>query len=236
MIQRKIINKIDQIPYANDLNNEGDIILVDKPIQWSSFDVVKKIRIHFGVKKVGHAGSLDPMASGLLIVCTGKKTKCIHEYVDLEKEYIGVLVLGAKTESYDTETEIVPMIDIPKITAYDIKNVFEKFTGVLLQKPPIYSAVKYKGKPLYKYARAGEKPVIPERKVIVKKLEIVNINFPDITFRIVCSKGTYIRSLVNDIGLTLGCGAYLKLLRRVRIGEFLIEDAYTIAQLTGKIS
>ncbi|MBU1298268.1 MAG: tRNA pseudouridine(55) synthase TruB [Bacteroidetes bacterium] len=226
------LNKIYQIPSPEELREEGSVILVNKPMTWSSFDVVKKIRIHFGVKKVGHAGTLDPMATGLLIICTGKKTKEMHRFVNLEKEYIGVMVLGAKTLSYDSETEITETGDVTNISLSDIQSVFNEFTGALQQKPPIYSALKYGGKPLYKYARTGLSLELKAREVFVKELEIINFNIPEIKFRAVCSKGTYIRSLVNDIGLRLGCGAYLKSLDRIRIGDYNLADAFTIEELT----
>lgn len=228
------LNKISQIPSLKELREEGSVILVNKPMTWSSFDVVKKIRIHFGVKKVGHAGTLDPMATGLLIICTGKKTKEMHRYMKLEKEYIGVMVLGAKTLSYDSETEITEAGDVTNISLQDIQSVFNEFTGVLQQKPPIYSALKYGGKPLYKYARTGLSLELKEREVFIKELEIINFNIPEVKFRIVCSKGTYIRSLVNDIGLRIGCGAYLKSLERIRIGDYHLDDAFTIEELTTK--
>ncbi len=226
------LNKISQIPSLEELREEGSVLLIDKPMTWSSFDVVKKIRIHFGVKKVGHAGTLDPMATGLLIICTGKKTKEMHRFINLEKEYIGEMVLGAKTPSYDSETEMTEARDVTNILLLDIQRVFSEFTGVLQQKPPIYSALKYSGKPLYKYARTGVSLELKEREVFVKELEIINFYAPEVKFRAVCSKGTYIRSLVNDIGLRLGCGAYLKSLDRIRIGDYNLGDAFTIEELT----
>lgn len=231
MINRNNIFQENKLEVANLIRNEGSFLLMNKPIGWSSFDVVKKIRVHFKVSKVGHAGTLDPLATGLLIVATGNMTKQIEQFTNLHKEYKGELVLGAQTPSYDCETEIVEEKDYSHLTDDDIRKVFSEFVGVSLQKPPIYSAVKVRGKPLYKYAREGNDVSLLEREIQITHLELMEINIPVVKFSIVCSKGTYVRSLVNDIGNRLGCGAYLKSLTRTKIGSFSLSDAIEIEDL-----
>lgn len=231
MITRSEIIQENHSQFIDSICNEGSFILINKPIGWTSFDVVKKIRSHFKVKKVGHAGTLDPLAEGLLIVATGKLTKKIDEFTKLHKEYIGELVLGGRTASYDSGTEIIEKRNYSNIKHDDIKKIFSEFKGVILQKPPIYSAVKHKGKPLYKYARKGKEVPLIEREVQITNLEILDIKLPLIKFVISCSKGTYIRSLVNDIGERLGCGAYLQTLIRTKIGNYLLTDALEIEDL-----
>jgi tRNA pseudouridine55 synthase len=207
---------------------DGRMILIKKELRWTSFDVVKKIRNLIRIKKVGHAGTLDPLATGLLIVCTGKMTKQINQFMDLEKEYTGTMVLGKTTPSVDLETEIDRETSIEHITEEDVINTVGKFTGHLMQTPPIYSALKKNGEPLYKKARKGENVKIEPRPVELKEYEITEINFPLIRFRLVCSKGFYVRSLVRDFGESLGVGAYMSSLERTRIGDFKIEDAQSI--------
>ncbi len=226
------LNKYSIIPESNFLKEDGSIFLVNKPIGWSSFDVVKKIRIHFGVKKVGHAGTLDPKATGLMIVGTGKKTKQIADYTEMEKEYEAVLILGATTASYDAETNIIETRSFADVTKNDILEVIQMFRGVIKQKPPIYSAIKLNGKPLYKYARKGKEIEIEAREVEISQIELIDFKPPEVKIRVVCSKGTYIRSLANDIGEKLGCGAHLKSLVRTRIGNFHLKDAFSIEELT----
>jgi tRNA pseudouridine55 synthase len=232
MISQVEISRNHVIPTKADIIENGHIFLVIKPMGWTSFDVVKKIRIHFGVKKVGHAGTLDPLASGLLIVGTGKKTKEISQYSELKKEYEGVMVLGARTASYDTETEITDLKDYSHIKISDIENMFKTYIGDQLQKPPMYSAIKHQGRRLYKYAREGQEIISKDREVNIEELNILTSNLPEVSFKVTCSKGTYIRSLVNDIGEKLGCGAYLKSLTRTRIGQFSVREAFTIEELT----
>ncbi len=226
------LNKNSIIPESNFLKEDGSIFLVNKPIGWTSFDVVKKMRIHFGVKKVGHAGTLDPNATGLLIVGMGKKTKQISEYSGLEKEYEATMILGATTASYDSETDIIETRNFADITKDDVSRVIKMFTGVIMQKPPMYSAIKLNGKPLYKYARKGREIELEAREVEISQLELLDFQPPEVKFRVVCSKGTYIRSLANDIGEMLGCGAHLNALIRTRIGRFLLDDAFSIEELT----
>lgn len=206
----------------------GEIMLLDKPLKWTSFDVVNKIRIAVGVKKVGHAGTLDPMATGLLIICTGKKTKEISSFQDFEKKYTGSILLGKKSKSMDFETELVGNGDISSITDEDIYKVREKFVGTISQVPPMFSAVKFKGKSLYNIARKGKTIELKPREVTVSKFEILDIDRPHIKFEIICSKGTYIRSIANDFGEALGIGGVLSSLRRTGIGEYSVNDALTI--------
>jgi tRNA pseudouridine55 synthase len=205
--------------------NEGQLILIDKPYGKTSFQAVKHVKYNAKVKKVGHAGTLDPLATGLLIICTGKWTKKITDLQLQEKEYIGTFVLGATRPSFDMETEIDQTFDFSGITETEIKNATDQFTGIITQTPPIYSAVKVDGKRAYESARAGEEIVIKSKQVEVSIFEITDVRLPEIDFRIVCSKGTYIRSIANDFGKALNNGAYLSALRRTRIGEYKVEDA-----------
>lgn len=218
-----------------DLNNidfsEGEVLLIDKELGWTSFDVVKKLRRITGVKKIGHAGTLDPMATGLLIVCTGRKTKEIEKFQGLNKTYSGTIVLGAKTPSMDLETEPVEFKGLENITPDKIMKVRNKFLGEITQVPPMYSAIKHKGKSLYKYARRGVDVKRQPRKVLIENFEIKNIDLPEVEFEIECSKGTYLRVIADDFGSELGCGGYLKNLRRTKIGEYLAEDALKIQDL-----
>lgn len=211
---------------------ENQIILIDKPYKWTSFQALKKVKYLLKVTKIGHAGTLDPLATGLLILCTGKKTKEIPLYQAQEKEYTGTLVLGKTTPSVDLETNFNSETDTSHLKAQDVKDILSEFLGEIEQTPPIYSAIKKDGKRLYELARKGESMEISPKKIHIYELEIVNAkNFPEIEFRVVCSKGTYIRSLVRDIGKKLGVGAYLKSLCRTRIGEFRLENAWKIPDL-----
>lgn len=220
----------------------GQVILIDKPLDWTSFQVVNKIRWmivkKFGIKKlkVGHAGTLDPLATGLLIICTGKFTKKIDEYQAREKEYTGTFTLGATTPSYDLETEIDQTFDISTISEEEIKEAVHRFTGDIQQQPPIFSALKKDGKKLYEFARLGKEVDIPSRMVTISEFDITNINLPNVDFRVVCSKGTYIRSLANDFGKALENGAHLSALRRTRIGDFSVENAININDIEHDLS
>lgn len=207
---------------------EGKVLLIDKPLRWTSFDVVKKIRNLIRIKKVGHAGTLDPLATGLLIICTGKFTKKINEYMAQEKEYTGSFTLGAVTDSYDLEREPKDLKTTEHITPEDIKAATAPFIGEILQVPPSHSAIQINGKRVYELARQGKEVIIEPRKVTVKEFEITGIEMPQVYFRIVCSTGTYIRSIAHDFGKELGCGAYLSSLCRTRIGDFKVGDAITI--------
>jgi tRNA pseudouridine55 synthase len=208
---------------------EGQVILIDKPQGWTSFDVVNKLRYALKVKKLGHAGTLDPLATGLLILCSGKFTKKIDEYQAQEKEYVGEMILGKTTPSYDSETEVDSEFATDHIKSEMILGAVTYFLGEISQIPPMYSAIKKDGKRMYDLARQGKSVEIDPRKVFIKEFEITNIDLPKIHFRVVCSKGTYIRSLVHDFGKTLHSGAYMSALRRTKIGDFLIEDALTVS-------
>lgn len=215
---------------------EGEVLLLNKPLKWTSFQVVNKvrwlIRQELQVKKikVGHAGTLDPLATGLLILCTGKKTKEIDNYQAQEKEYTGTLKLGVTTASYDAETEESENFPIDHISEEAIRQNCEKFIGDIEQKPPIFSAIKVGGQKLYEKARKGESVEIKSRQIKISEFEITAIEMPYVSFRVVCSKGTYIRSLAYDFGQALNSGAYLTALCRTRIGEYLLEDSISPEQ------
>ena len=210
----------------------GQVILIDKPVKWTSFDVVNKIRRLIKVKKVGHAGTLDPLATGLLIVCTGKKTKDIYQYQDQKKKYTGIITLGKTSPSMDLGTEVSEHKLLDDLTEAKILSVRDKFLGNIEQIPPMFSAIKHKGKPLYKIARAGKEIERNSRQVEIYSFEIIKIDLPDIYFEISCSKGTYIRVIANDFGKELGCGALLTLLRRTEIGEFRVDDAVNLNEFS----
>lgn len=216
---------------------EGELLLIDKPLTWTSFDVVGKVRnsIKPMKVKVGHAGTLDPLASGLLILCTGKKTKIIDSIQAQEKEYTGTIYLGATTPSYDLETEIDQRFNIGEITESQIIEATQQFIGDIEQFPPSHSAIKIGGERLYEKARRGEEVERRPRPVTISEFEITAINLPEISFRVVCSKGTYIRSLANDFGKALDAGAYLSSLRRTRSGDFRVSDAYKVMELVNHI-
>ena len=207
---------------------EGKVILIDKPLFWTSFGVIQKIRNIIKVKKVGHAGTLDPRATGLLIICTGKFTKKINEYMAREKEYTGTFTLGSITPTYDLESEPENFKPTNEITAEQINSATQNFTGDIMQVPPAHSAIKVGGTRLYELARQGKEVKLEPRKLFIKEFNITKIEMPVVHFRIVCSTGTYIRSLGNDFGAALGCGGYLSSLCRTRIGEFQLKDAFTI--------
>ncbi len=207
---------------------EGQVLLIDKPYDWTSFDVVRKLRGLMKIKKVGHAGTLDPLATGLLILCTGRFTKKINEYMAQEKEYIGSFILGARTPTYDLESIPFDFKPVDHITDEQIQLATRSFTGEIYQVPPIHSAIKKDGLRAYELARQGEEVKLEPRKLFIREFSITSIQKPEVHFRVVCSTGTYIRSLANDFGETLGCGAYLNGLCRTRIGHFLLKDALTV--------
>ncbi|MBS1777001.1 MAG: tRNA pseudouridine(55) synthase TruB [Bacteroidetes bacterium] len=209
---------------------EGGVLLIDKPLHWTSFYAISKVRkmIH---AKIGHAGTLDPLATGLLICCTGKFTKKISAFQALPKEYTGTIHLGATTPTYDLESEPQDFKSLEGITEAQVFEATKKFLGTISQVPPIHSAIKQDGKRAYELARKGEEIQLKPRLINISAFEITAIKLPEIHFRVACSTGTYIRSLANDFGATLGCGGYLQGLRRTKIGDFLAEDAYTPEQL-----
>ena len=220
----------------------GQVLLIDKPLNWTSFQVVNKlrweIRRQFKIKKikVGHAGTLDPLATGLLILCTGKFTKRIEEFQAQKKEYTGTITLGATTPSYDLESEIDKVYPIDHITEELILETTKQFVGQISQKPPIFSAIKKDGKRLYELARAGETTEIKSREITISEFEITKIDLPNVEFRVQCSKGTYIRSLAFDFGKALNSGGYLSALRRTKIGEFSVDNSETIKGFTERLN
>lgn len=219
----------------------GQVLLIDKPLTWTSFQVVNKLRWHikqrFNIKKikVGHAGTLDPLATGLLIICTGKQTKEINTYQGQIKEYTGTFTVGATTPSYDLETEVDETFSTEHITSDLLKETTLQFIGDIQQKPPIFSAIKKDGKRLYELARKGETTEIKSRTVTISEFEITKVALPNVEFRVVCSKGTYIRSLAYDFGKALNSGAHLSVLRRTKIGEFSVENAESIEGFIDKL-
>ena len=219
----------------------GQVLLIDKPLNWTSFQAVNKLRWHikqrFNIKKikVGHAGTLDPLATGLLIICTGKQTKQINIYQGQVKEYTGTFTFGATTPSFDLETEIDKSFPTDHITDELLHQTTQQFIGDIQQKPPIFSAIKKDGKRLYELARKGETTEIKSREVTISEFEITKINFPEVEFRVVCSKGTYIRSLANDFGKALNSGAHLSALRRTKIGDFSVKKAVSINEFINSL-
>lgn len=207
---------------------EGRAVLINKDKHWTSFDVVRKLRGLLQIKKIGHAGTLDPLATGLLIICTGKFTKKINDYMAQEKEYTGSFTLGATTATYDLESEPENEKDFSFVTPELLQATTAQFTGAIRQYPPMYSAVKKDGVALYKLARKGEEVELEARNVTIHAFEITAVHLPVVDFRIVCSTGTYIRSMAHDFGQALGCGAYLSALCRTRIGDFSLNDAMSV--------
>lgn len=218
------------IPYL-----EGKVLLLDKPLKWTSFDMIKKVRALTEVCKVGHAGTLDPLATGLLIICTGKCTKEINDYMGMVKEYTGSMILGATTVTYDLESAPENFKSIEHITAEQIQEATKQFTGEISQIPPQHSAVKVDGKRVYKLARKGIEVKIEPRQITIYSFEITRIELPEIDFKVVCSTGTYIRSLVKDFGAALEVGAYMSALRRIKIGDFDVSQAMQWKDLEDEI-
>lgn len=211
-----------------EIPDEGKVLLIDKPLDWTSFDVVNKLRYKLKIKKIGHAGTLDPLATGLLIICVGKMTKRIEEFMGLEKEYTGSFILGKRTPSHDLETEIQEGGDIAGLTEKRIAEATLPFIGKVSQMPPMHSAIKIGGKRAYQFARKGKEVELQPREIEIKVFEITQIDLPRVDFRIVCSKGTYIRSIARDFGEALETGAYLSQLCRTRIGQYHLKDALTL--------
>ncbi|NCT76151.1 MAG: tRNA pseudouridine(55) synthase TruB [Chitinophagaceae bacterium] len=214
---------------------EGRVILLDKPLEWTSFDAVRKVRNLIRIKKVGHAGTLDPLATGLLIICTGKFTKRINEYMAREKEYTGTITIGAITPTYDLESEPQDFKSFGHITLQQMQEAAAQLTGPIMQVPPAHSAIKVGGKRVYELARKGKEVKLEPRPVTISVFELTKIELPVISFRVVCTTGTYIRSLANDFGAILGCGAYLSSLCRTRIGEFTLEQSISISQFEADV-
>lgn len=215
---------------------DGQVLLFNKPLRWTSFDVVKKVRILTKVSKVGHAGTLDPLATGLLIICTGKYTKKINEYMGMDKEYTGTITLGAVTPTYDLESTPENITSFHHLSNQEIEAATAQFIGAILQMPPQHSAIKKDGKRLYESARKGIEVKVDPRPVTVHVFEITHIDLPVVSFRVVCSTGTYIRSLANDFGAALGVGGYLSSLCRTKIGDFDVRNACEIEQFQQHIA
>jgi tRNA pseudouridine55 synthase len=211
---------------------EGRVLLINKPLEWTSFDVVNKIRFKLKTKKVGHAGTLDPLATGLLIVCTGKMTKRIEEFMGLEKEYTGTFTLGQVTASYDLETPIEDTSDVSHLSSDTIREATKPFLGRIQQFPPAHSAIRIGGKRAYEFARKGKPVELAAREVEISAFDITEIQLPRVSFRIICSKGTYIRSIARDFGEALRVGAHLSSLCRTRIGPYMLEQATDINDVT----
>lgn len=209
----------------------GRVLLINKPYQWTSFDVVNKLRYKFKIKKIGHAGTLDPLATGLLIICTGHMTKRIEEFMGLEKEYTGKFILGKTTASHDLETEITDIKDLSALADSAIHEATAALRGKISQLPPMHSAIRVGGKRAYEFARKGQDPELRPRDVEIKEFDITRITLPEVSFRIVCSKGTYIRSIARDFGNALGVGAYLTDLCRTRIGHYKLDDAMEVDEV-----
>jgi tRNA pseudouridine55 synthase len=216
---------------TNQPQSDDEILLIDKPLGWTSFDVVKKLRNVLKIKKIGHAGTLDPLATGLLILCTGKKTKMIKQFQEQEKEYEGTFIIGKTTPSVDLETAFDSESDYSNISVEDIHKAAKQFNGNIQQMPPLYSAVKVQGERAYNLARSNRTAVLEPRSVEIKQFELPTIDIPMVDFNVICSKGTYIRSLVRDLGEKIGTGAYLSALRRTRIGNFSVSDALQISDI-----
>lgn len=210
----------------------GKVLNINKPEGWTSFDVVKKIRSTIHVKKVGHAGTLDPFATGVLLVCTGRATKQVEDLMQLEKEYVAELELGKTTDSFDRTGKILSETEVGQLAETEIQGVCAQFEGETLQTPPMYSALKINGQRLYELARKGITVERRPRKINIYRLDVLNMEIPSVTVRVVCSRGTYVRALAHDIGERLGCGAYLKALVRSRIGSYRLADAMTIEEFT----
>jgi len=219
---------MEEIPY-------GELFLINKPYQWTSFDVVRKVRNTLKIKKVGHAGTLDPLATGLLIVCAGKMTKQIDTFMGQEKEYTGTFVIGATTDSFDLEQPILPVADPSGINLEQVLLAVRQLTGIIQQVPPTHSAIKVDGKRVYESARKGISVKMDPREVTVSEFEITRFENAEIDFRIVCSKGTYIRSLARDLGEILGVGAYMSALCRTRIGDNFLEKSWELDELIEEI-
>lgn len=215
---------------------DGIVLLVNKPLEWTSFDVVNKLRYVLHTKKIGHAGTLDPLATGLLILCTGKMTKQIESFQAAEKEYTGTLILGQTTPSFDLETKPTTPVDISSISEKIVRETALTFVGSIEQVPPAHSSVKINGKRAYELARKGKEPAMKPRQVEISAFEITACRFPEVDFRVVCSKGTYIRSLAHDLGARLGVGAYLSALCRTRIGTYTLNEAETVEEIRARFA
>jgi len=216
--------------------NAGKIVAIDKPVDWTSFDVVNKLRGMTKVKKVGHAGTLDPFATGVLLICFASATKQVNQLMGLEKEYQGIFELGVETDSHDVTGKIVAQHPAPDLSREQIEAAAKKYAGEIMQTPPMFSALKRDGRKLYELARKGEQLDLEPRPVKIYAFDILAVKLPEIHFRVTCSRGTYIRALARDLGRDLGCGAFLKTLRRTRIGDYTVANALSIQQFAERLT
>jgi len=216
--------------------NAGKIVAIDKPVDWTSFDVVNKLRGMTKVKKVGHAGTLDPFATGVLLICFASATKQVNQLMELEKEYQGAFELGTETDSHDVTGKIVAQHPVPDLSRGQIESAAKKYVGEILQTPPMFSALKRDGRKLYELARKGEQIDLEPRPVKIYAFDIFEVKLPEIHFRVTCSRGTYIRALARDLGRDFGCGAFLKTLRRTRVGAYTVENALSIQQFAERLT
>ena len=216
--------------------NAGKIVAIDKPVDWTSFDVVNKLRGMTKVKKVGHAGTLDPFATGVLLICFASATKQVNQLMELEKEYQGTFELGAETDSHDVTGKIVAQQPVPELARTQIESAVKKYSGEILQVPPMFSALKRDGRKLYELARKGEQLDLEPRPVKIYAFDILEVQLPEIRFSVTCSRGTYIRALARDLGKDFGCGAFLKTLRRTRVGDYTAEAALSIQQFAERLT
>jgi tRNA pseudouridine55 synthase len=214
----------------------GKIVAIDKPEGWTSFDVVNKLRRLTGVKKVGHAGTLDPFATGVLLLCFAGATKQVNALMELEKEYQGTFELGAETDSHDVTGKIIAQYPVPELSREQIEQAARRYVGEIMQMPPMFSALKRGGKRLYKLARKGEQIELEPRAVKIHTFDILDVKLPEIQFQVTCSRGTYIRALARDLGKDLGCGAFLKTLCRTRVGEYSVNSALSIQQFAERLT
>jgi len=215
--------------------NAGKIVAIDKPVGWTSFDVVNKLRGMTGVKKVGHAGTLDPFATGVLLVCFAGATKQVDALMGLEKEYQGTFELGVETDSHDVTGKIIAQHPVPELSREQIEPAVQRYVGEIMQTPPMFSALKRGGRRLYELARKGEQIELEPRKVTIYSFEVLDVALPEIGFQVVCSRGTYVRALARDLGKDLGCGAFLKTLRRTRVGQYAASSALSIEQFAKQL-
>lgn len=221
--------------YTKESFEQGQVLLIDKPLKWTSFDVIQKLRRILRIRKIGHAGTLDPLATGLLIICTGKLTRQINEYMAQEKEYTGTITLGATTPTYDLESKPENFKPVEHITEEAIYSATKNFIGEIQQIPPAHSAIKIGGTRVYELARQGKEVKLEPRKITIKEFAITKIEMPVVHFKVICATGTYIRSLAFDFGQALGCGAHLSSLCRTRIGKFTIANATNLEALEKKV-
>lgn len=214
----------------------GMIWNINKPAGWTSFDVVNKLRYATRIKKVGHAGTLDPFATGVLLICFASATKQVEQLMALEKEYQGVLELGAETDTHDVAGKVVATRPVPKFSQQQLAEVIARYHGTIMQQPPAFSALKQGGERLYKLARAGKAVTVTPRPVTVHALDIIAVQLPEVTIRLTCSRGTYVRSLARDIGNDLGCGAYLKALQRTRVGPYTLAQSLAVEDFIKRLT